>query len=215
MLSYHFRWKRNTKSHSQTYLMSLFNGKIAKNSSNYRKSTIEIVTKWFQDNCSNHVFKSMFLTSCEIQEILYSPDKKRSPKSVLRLYLILFIHMLLMKINIRGNLRKLTARKFFGSYFHFLVRHSALQHRVVSGHTANSEKEEATFNSLKTFTNITSNHHSDQVVTNALIRTQVKEQLHQQPLKSTANEKLFKNLYLPLKELLNDTIIPFTWMTIC
>ena len=59
-----------------------FNGKIAKNSSDYRKSIL-IVTKWFQDNCSNHVFKSIFLTLCEIQEILYSPDKNRSPQSVL------------------------------------------------------------------------------------------------------------------------------------
>ena len=188
-----------------------FNGKIAKNSSDYRKSIL-IVTKWFHDNCSNHVFKSIFLTLCEIREILNSPDKSRSPQSVLSLYLILFIHMILIKINIRDKLRKLTARKFFGSYFHSLVHHSALQYRIVSGRTANTEKEEATFNSLKTFTNITSNHHSDQVVTNALIRTQAKEQLHQQPFKSSADEKNFKNLYLPLKELLNDTIIPFAWM---
>ena len=188
-----------------------FNGKLAKNSSDYRKSIL-ILTKWFQDNCSNHVFKSIFVTLCEILEILYSPDKSRSPQSVLRLYLILFIHMLLIKINFCGKFRKLTARKFFGSYFHSLVYHIALQYRIVSGRTANTEKEQATFNSLKTFTNITSNHHSDQVVTNALIRTQAKEQLHQQPLKSSADEKIFKNLYLPLKELLNDTIIPFAWM---
>ena len=116
--------------------------------------------------------------------------------------------MLLIKIKIRDNLRKLTVRKFFGSYFHSLVHQSVFQHRVVSGHTANSEKEEATFNSLKTFTNITSNHHSDQGVINALIRTQVKEQLHKQPLKSSADKK--NNLYLPFKELLNDTIIPFS-----
>ena len=83
--------------------------------------------------------------------------------------------MLLIKIKIRGKLRKLTACKFFGSYFHSLVRNSALQYRIVSGRTANTEKEEATLNSLKTFTNITSNHHFDQVVTNALIRTQAKE----------------------------------------
>ena len=116
-----------------------FNGKIAKNSSDYRKSIL-IVTKWFQDNCSHHVFKSILLTLCEIQEILYSPDKNRSPQSVLRLYLILFIHMLLIKINIRGKLQKLTARKFFGSYFHSLVHHTALQYRIVSGCTASSEQ---------------------------------------------------------------------------
>ena len=167
-----------------------FNGKVAKNSSDYRKSIL-IVTKWFQDNCSNHVFKSIFLTLCETQEILYSPDKNRSPQSVLGLHFILFIHMLWIKINICGKLRKLTARNFFGSYFHSLVRQSAFQYRIVSDCTANTEKEEATFNSLKIFTNITSNHHSDQVVTNAPLRTRAKEQLHQQPLKSSADEKMF------------------------
>ena len=36
------------------------------------------MTKWFQDNCANHLFKSIFLTLCEIQEILYSTDKKNN-----------------------------------------------------------------------------------------------------------------------------------------
>ena len=49
---------------------------------------------------------------------------------------------------------------------------------------------------MKTFTNITSNHHSDQVLTNALLRTQAREQLHQQPLKSSADGKIFKNISL-------------------
>ena len=43
------------------------------------------------------------------------------------------------------------------------------------------------------FTNITSNHHSHQVVTNALIRTQAKDQLHQQPLKSRFIANKFSN----------------------
>ena len=116
-----------------------FNGKIAKNSSDYRKSIL-IVTKWFQDNCSNRGFKSIFLTLCEIQEKLYSPDKNRSPKSVLRLYLILFIHMLSIKTNICGKLQKLTACKSFGSHFYSLLCHNALQYRIVLGLTANSEK---------------------------------------------------------------------------
>ena len=103
--------------------------------------------------------------------------------------------MIVIKINIRGKLRKLTARNFFGSYFHYFDCNSALQYRIVSGCTDNSEKEEATFNSLKTFTNITSNHHSDQFVTNALTQTQAKEHLNQQPFKSSADKKCSK-LYI-------------------
>ena len=55
--------------------MPFFYEKIAKRSSDYRKCIL-IVTKWFQDNCANHLFKSIFLTLYEIQEILYSTDKK-------------------------------------------------------------------------------------------------------------------------------------------
>ena len=156
-----------------------FNGKIAKNSSDYGKGIL-IVTKWFQENCCNNVFKGIFLILCVIQEILYSPDKSRSTQSVLCLYFISFIHMLLIKINIHGKLQMLTAHKLLGSYFHSLVCHSAFQYRITSGCTDKSEKEKATFNILKKFTNITSNHHLDQVVTNALMQTQAKKQLQQE-----------------------------------
>ena len=94
--------------------------------------------------------------------------KKTSSQSVLHLYLILFIHMLVIKINICGKLQELTARKYFCSYFHYLVRNNVFPYQIASGCKINSEKGEATFNSLKIFTNITSTH-SDQVVKNALI----------------------------------------------
>ena len=78
--------------------------------------------------------------------------------------------------------------------------------------TNNTESEEATFNSLKTFTNLTSNHHSDHVVVNALVRTQAKEVLNPNKLHNLTDEKIFKNLYLPIKSTLCDTIISFTWI---
>ena len=94
--------------------------------------------------------------------------KKTSSQSVLHLYLLLFIHMLVIKINICGKLQELTVRKYFCSYFHYLVRNSVFPYQIASGCKVNSEKGEAIFNSLKIFTNITSTH-SDQVVKNELI----------------------------------------------
>ena len=46
---------------------------------------------------------------------------------------------------------------------------------MFSGRSANTEKEEATFNTLKTFTNLTSNHHPQNVIFNSLVHLQANE----------------------------------------
>ena len=53
-----------------------------------------------------------------------------------------------------GSLKKLTERKIFRSYYHCLICHTPLHLRIFCGRTINIEKEEATFNKLKT--NLTS-----------------------------------------------------------
>ena len=85
--------------------------------------------------------------------------------------------------------------------------------RVISGRTSNTESEEATFKSLKTFTNRTSNHHPDHIVLNVLIRRQAKEAFKPHRLKNFKEEKVFKNLYLSIKKkMLSNTVIPFIWI---
>ena len=67
----------------ESIINTSFNGKEAKNSSNYREGLI-IVTNWFIEN--NHDNKSIkfkyaldiLQSLAEIQEILYLPDNKRS-----------------------------------------------------------------------------------------------------------------------------------------
>ena len=46
---------------------------------------------------------------------------------------------------------------------------------MFSGRSANTEEEEATFNTLKTFTNLTSNHHPQNVIFNSLVHLQANE----------------------------------------
>ena len=108
--------------------------------------------------------------------------------------------MLFIKINVRGKVKKLTNRKFFGSYYHSLIRHSSQQYQIISGR------------SMKIFTNLTSNHHSDLVFVNALVRTQAKESFNPNKLHNLTDEKIFKNLYLPIKSALCITIISFIWI---
>ena len=54
--------------------------------------------------------------------------------------------------------------------------------------------------------NLTNNH-----LSKMHLQKQAKEQLNQQPLKSSAQEKIVSTVYVPGKQLINDTIISFAW----
>ena len=103
---------------------------------------------------------------------------------------------------------------FLEAIIHYLIRHCPQQYRVISGRTPNTESEESTFNSLITFTHLTSNHRPDHIGLNTLIQTQARETLPPHRLKNFKEEKVFKNLYLPIKKTLSNTIIPFIWIKI-
>ena len=123
-----------------------------------------------------------------------------------------FLHALFLKINIEGKIKSATERKFFGIYYHSLIRHSCEQYRVFSGRSANSEKEEALFNTLKTFTNLTSNHHPQNCIFNSLVRLQAKEILAAGENEYGRNEEIFSTLSQPVKSSFSNTLIPFNWI---
>ncbi|XP_057299871.1 uncharacterized protein LOC130630393 [Hydractinia symbiolongicarpus] len=148
-----------------------FNNKEAKNASDYRRSLL-IVTNWALKNLEGHFALKLLISLSKIQEILYLPANRRSMPSILHLIIATHHHAMLIKLHIRGKLTSLTKRKFFGVYYHSIIRHSGTQLRLVSGRTANTEKEEASFNPIKTVTKLTSNNHPENIICNALIRMQ-------------------------------------------
>jgi len=81
-----------------------FNGKELKNSSDYRRSLM-IVTKWFLENRHGHFLTEILLSLSEIQELLYLKENLRSIVSVIRLHTITLKHAMLLKINLRSNLK--------------------------------------------------------------------------------------------------------------
>ena len=91
------------------------------------------------------------------------------------------------------------------------MRHSAEQFRLYSGRSTNTEKEEATFNTLKTFTNLTSNHHTENIIFNAIVRMQAKEKLEGEKVISSQS-KAFQVMYNPIKEKLQNSLISFDWI---
>ena len=72
---------KNMKKDVRQILDVSFNGKDAKNSSDYRKNLL-IVAKWFSDNLTEHFFNKILLSMCNIQAITYYSEKKRSLQSI-------------------------------------------------------------------------------------------------------------------------------------
>ena len=106
-------------------------------------------------------------------------------------------------INLKNNSNSLTQRKLFGTYFDSISRHATDQYRLFSGRSANTEKEEAFYIGIKTDTKLTSNYQSENLITNAIIKRTIVNQVVHVEEKSFINDiyrpitkQLKKNSYL-------------------
>ena len=59
------------------------------------------------------------------------------------------------------------------------------------------------------FTNLASNHHSENIIVNALVRIQAKEKLDEGKAESNYKDTIFNKLYEPIEKLQANTIISF------
>ena len=119
---------------------------------------------------------------------------------------------MLLKIHLDGKLKSKTEQRFFGIYYHSLIRHSPEQYQLFSGRSSNTEKEEAQFNALKTFRNLTSNYHPANVVFNSIIRLQAKQVLNEGENDYHEKDLTFLKLYQPIKVTLSDNLVAFEWI---
>ena len=115
---------------------------------------------------------------------------------------------MLLKIHLDGKLKPETERKSVGIYNHSLIR----PYWLFSGSSSNTEKEEAQFNALKTFTNLTSNHHPKNVIFISLIRLQAKQVSIEGENDYNKKDLTFLKLCQPIKVTLSDSLIPFEWI---
>ena len=109
-----------------------------------------------------------------------------------------------------GSLKKETRRKLFGSYYHSLICHAPLHWRIFCSQTINTEKEEATFNKLKTSTKLTSNHHSGHILINAIVRLQMQKELIGEDIQE--RESMIHKIYQDIKKSHQNTIISFDFI---
>lgn len=87
-------------------------------------------------------------TLARISEILYSFDKNRTPKKILMLYNITWLHHELCCDLIR-NPKQQTKEHFYGTYFHDLIVHAPRQYEIVNPRSVNAESTERLFSQVK------------------------------------------------------------------
>ena len=117
-------------------------------------------------------------TVVHISQILYLPATERTPRRVLQLYNLTWIHHMLCS-KLFSRLHKVTRNAFFGLYLHHLVVHAPQQYEIVSQSSVNTEAEERLFGQAKQLVIQASNRHADNVIFNILVRLQAKELIGQ------------------------------------
>ena len=155
--------------------------------------------------------QSLLDTLTEISRLLYLPAQSRSPRLVLRLYNTAFLHAMLCK-EIIGQPEILTSRKFYGRYWHSLTAHAGKQTRIISGKSANTEKEERHFNTLQGITKLTNRRPGD-IITPSLVRLQAEQHMAEtrQGNAVKAQESQISKYYKVLPPFPN-TIIPHRYI---
>ena len=142
-------------------------------------------------------------TLVEIQEIAYNSEAQRTPRSVLRMHNLTWYHAMLCRTVIGFQLKKLTVRKFYGTYFHNITSHAPIQN-----------------NAITNITRTTSSFHADHIISNILVRLQAekdlstnhsvssveKQQAHVSKLASSLPS--FPNTIIPKEMLVNH---PSSW----
>ena len=88
--------------------------------------------------------------------------------------------------------------------------HAPLHLTIFRGRTINTGKEEATFNKLRTSTNLTSNHHSNNILKNAIVLLQMQKELNDEHIQE--RESMIHKIYQDIKKSHQNTIISFDFI---
>ena len=145
--------------------------------SDYRKAVI-LMFKKLEEICPGSMLTKIYETAVHICKLLYAPDTKRSPKTVLCLHNLALLHGVLFT-QIFANPKRLTRRKVFGRYFHAITTHSPLVYRIVCPRSINTEQHERVFGQIKQITKETSNQSPNHIITNIMQRLYFEEKNRQ------------------------------------
>jgi hypothetical protein len=113
-------------------------GKDTKRTIDYRCALI-VVSNQLRGSV-NQVVQLLLDTLVEIQEIAYSSEAQRTPRSVLRFHNLTWHHAKLCKSVIGFSLKQMTTQKFYSNHFHNITAHAPIQNRLISGISAQTPK---------------------------------------------------------------------------
>ena len=122
----------------------------------------------------NNKVKELLGTLVKISQILYSRDCCRTPKTVLQLYNVTWLHHELCRELIPTPHTK-TREKLYGVYFHALIVHAPLQYQMVCLRSTNTESTEREFSQIKHIGLKASNRKPENVLATVLLSMQAKE----------------------------------------
>ena len=195
----------------QNLILLSFEGKDCKRGVDYRKSIVKLVIA-LDGKIDKQVY-NIFSTMCNIQALLYYDESKRTVENILRLNNQIFLHIIFLKEVVGMKPVSLTTKKMYGKYYHALIAHSHLMLRLISGKSTNTEEEERTFNTLKSITASSSNHHPDHVILNSIIRLQCKQDFEDGYHKKEQNiiSKLSQSLKIQNSEIPFWIIEQYPW----
>lgn len=132
-----------------------------------------VTTKHDEGTISESIYELVNALT-DIISIAYSPESKRSPRQILRLFNACFKFGVLAKV-IFGSPKKMSARKFFGSHFHSIITHLPEIYRVFNTRTILTEQEERAFGDIRSISEKTTNRKQGQIIENCIIRFNAKQ----------------------------------------
>ena len=144
-------------------------------------------------------------TLAELAILLYGTDEARTPRSILRLYNVSFMHANLC-LEVLYPPRNLSLGVLYGLYFHKLMVHAAEETRIVSGYTRLTENEERQFKALREFAPCT-NGHIEHVAKQLFERLQVRQETTRSLSSFTTENVHLEKKALKLHSFAKDTVL--------
>ena len=119
-------------------------------------------------------------TMTEISSILYSRPEKCCQKT--------FLHDIACE-EVIGRPQVLSEKKFYGRYFHSLVVHAPIQHRIVCVRSTNTEQQERHFNAFSSISAAISSRRPGEIITPGIIRMQAEVKSEESKQRDTVKEQ--------------------------
>ena len=83
-------------------------------------------------------------TVVRVSGIMYATEAKRSPRTVLQLYNLMWLHRELCS-DLFPTTKHISRDRLFGSYIHDLSAHAGLEYEIVCSRSVNAECQERLF----------------------------------------------------------------------